>query len=147
MKIVDDLKNGHATTLEAIGGLTAEELTRAETIGRWSARDLILHLAMWDGEAVKAFAVWRTGHEYDWSYAKEYLKFNEFWVGNLKHLDVNQVVQMFNLLRNALVCDFSSVPEEIWNVRGAPDWLQGAIIDHTIHHAEKLRAYRKSLGK
>jgi hypothetical protein len=148
MGIADDLRQGHLELLEFIEGLTAEELNRPDTIGKWSARDVILHLAMWDGEALKALAVWRTGHEYDWAYAKDYLKFNEFWIGNFRHLGSSQVIQMFNLVRNALIADSSAVSEDIWSRRGGvPRWIYDVVIDHTKHHLERLRAYRKSLGK
>ncbi len=145
MKLVDDLKKGHVEILEAIEGLTVEEMNRPYTIGGWSARDVILHLAMWDGEALKAFAVWRTGHAIDWDYAKDYLKFNHFWVENLRHLDVNQVVQMFNLTRNALVCDTGAVPDEIYKIRGIPRWMYDVVIEHTTHHVERLWAFKNSL--
>jgi hypothetical protein len=147
MKMVDDLKKMHVDILEAIDGLSAEELNKPETIGKWSARDVILHLAMWDGETLKAFAVWRTGHDYDWSYADEYLKFNDFWFENLKALSATQAVQMFNLNRNALVLDAAAVPDEVYQKRGEPNWLPGIAVKHASHHLEKLRAFRKSLGK
>jgi hypothetical protein len=102
---------------------------------------------MWDGEALKAFAVWRTGHGIDWNYAKDYLKFNHFWIENLQHLDVNQVMQMFNITRNALVCDAGAIPDEIYQVRGEPRWMYDVVIDHTAHHIGKLRDFRKSLER
>jgi hypothetical protein len=147
MKMVDDLKKGHLEILQAIDGLSADDLKKGDTIGKWSARDVLLHLAMWDGEALKALSVWRTGHDYDWAYAEDYLKFNEFWVATLKDLEVNQVAQMFNLIRNALICDADSVPDDVYQKRGEPLWMYDVVINHTFHHAEKLRAYRKTLGK
>ena len=147
MQMVDDLRKGHIELLEAIEGLTSEELTRPNTIGVWSARDLILHMAMWDGEALKAFAVWRTGHDYDWSYTPDFNKFNSFWVENTARLNPSQVVQMYNLIRHALVCDTEAVPGEIYQKRGKPKWMYDAVINHTAHHLGKLKDYRKSLGK
>src|SRR3989339_38038 len=147
MKMVDDLKKGHVEILESIDGLSSEEMTRPYAIGSWSVRDTMLHLAMWDGEALKAFAVWRTGHAIDWNYAKDYLKFNEFWMEHLRHLDINQVIQMFNLIRNALVCDTGAIPDNIYQQRGEPRWMYDVVIDHTAHHIVKLRAYRRSLGR
>jgi hypothetical protein len=147
MKMVDDLKKGHVEILEAIEGLSSEERGRPSTIGNWSARDVILHLAMWDGEALKAFAVWRTGHEYDWSYTPDYDKFNAFWIENTKQLSASQVIQMFNLIRHALVRDMEGIPDEIYRKRGEPKWIYSASIDHTSHHLEKLRTYKASLGK
>ena len=46
MGIAEELRQGHVQLLEFIEGLTAEEVNRHNTIGKWSVRDVILHLAM-----------------------------------------------------------------------------------------------------
>jgi len=148
MAFADDVKIAYDNVLIEINGLSSEDLLKANTIGKWSARDVIIHMALWDGEALKAFAVWRTGHEYDWTYAEEYLKLNESWYEITKKLDVNQVIQMFNLTRNALISDIAGIPDNIWENRGGiPRWLSGILIEHNNWHLEKLQGYRKSLGK
>ena len=148
MVFADDAKVAYNNVLVAIDGLTAEEMTRANTIGKWSARDVIIHMALWDGEALKAFSVWRTGHDYDWTYADEYLKLNDTWYEITKKLDVNQVIQAFNLTRNAIISDIEGIPEDIWQKRGGvPSWLKGILIEHNNWHLAKLHEYRKSLGK
>ena len=148
MSICDDLRQGHMKILEAIEGLSAEEMTQEDSIGKWSVRDTLLHIAMWDGEAIKAFAVWRTGHEYDWTYAEEYLKLNDCWHDITKKLDINQAIQAFNLNRNALIADASSISAETWEKRGGtPKWLTGIAITHNEWHLKKLEDYRKTLSK
>jgi hypothetical protein len=146
MSIVDDLKLTQRDVLEAIDGLTADELEKENTIGKWSARDVVIHMAMWDGEALKALAVWRTGHDYDWTYANEYLKFNEFWHEITKTLSSTQVIQMYNLVHGALIADISGISEAIWTKRGGiPNWLSGIAVEHNKWHLEKLQAYKKLL--
>jgi hypothetical protein len=147
MAIVDDLKQAHDEILDCIGSFSDDELDRCNTIGKWSARDVILHMTMWDGEVLKALAIWRTGHDYDWTYAEEYLKFNEFWHETLEKLTAKQVVQMFNLTRAALTADTSCVSDSIWKKRGEPTWLRGISIKHDGLHLKKLQEYQKSLGK
>jgi hypothetical protein len=146
MKIADDLKKSHVEILEAIENLKEEEISRRETIGKWSVRDVILHIAMWDGEVLKALAVWRLGHDYDWSYAKDYLRFNDFWLDVAGHLSVGQVLRLFNLIHSALVTEVAAIPDEIWNKRGGvPQWLLDITVDHYKEHIPKLAAYRQSL--
>jgi hypothetical protein len=146
MSIVDDLTQTQKDVLEAIDGLTAEELEKESTIGKWSARDVVIHIAMWNGEALKALAVWRTGHDYDWTYANEYLKMNDFWKDMTKKLTSTQVIQMYNLVQGALIADVSCISDDIWAGRGGiPDWLSGITIEHNKWHLEKLRGYKKSL--
>jgi hypothetical protein len=146
MGIVEDLTKMQNDVLEAINNLSAEELNRPNTIGKWSARDVVMHMAMWDGEALKALSIWRTGHDYDWTYADEYLKINECWHQVLKKMSEKQAIQMYNLVRAALIADISSISDNIWESRGGvPNWLAGIAIKHNQWHLEKLQAYKKLL--
>ena len=147
MAFIDDAQSAYNEVLMAIDGLTSEEMARCDTIGKWSAKDVISHISFWDGEALKGLAVWRLGHEYDWSYANEYLKFNDVWYEATKQLDLNRVIQNFNLTRHAVLSDIAAIPEEVWQNRGIPKWLNGLLIEHNNWHLAKLQEYRRSLGK
>lgn len=147
MGIADELKQSHMDMLEAIGGLSADDLTREKAIGYWSVRDVILHIAMWEGEALKAFAVWRTGHDYDWTYARDMDMFNEFFMEAGKDLSLGMVLQMFNLIHSAVVNDVSLVSDEIWKNRGEPKWIREVTIEHNAQHIKKIKKYKESLKK
>ena len=147
MSIVDDLEKSHQEILEAIQGLSVEEMTRKDVMGRWSVRDVILHIAMWEGEVLKAMAVWRTGHDYDWTYAMDIQKCNDFFIDAARGLDSGQVLQIFNLIHSALVADVAAVTEKIWEKRGEPGWLRDITIRHNEEHIKKLRKYKASLNK
>ncbi len=151
MSIADELKKSHIDILDVVQELTEDELSRQNTIGKWSARDVLLHIAMWEGEAVKALTVWRTGHQPDWNYLNDkkiILKFNDFWIENLKHLSATQVLKMLNLTHSSLVADVSAIPEEIWDKRGGtPKWLSEITFEHNKEHLPGLIAYKNSLGK
>ncbi|MEE9554630.1 MAG: DinB family protein [candidate division Zixibacteria bacterium] len=147
MKIVDELKKSHLDLLEAIDGLDSAQLAKENTIGNWSVRDIILHIAMWEGEVLKALAIWRMGHKVDWSYVgdeKTILRFNDFWIENMKHLSVEKVIQLFNLTHSAIVAEVSSISEDIWESRGGvPEWIPSITTEHNNHHIKKILAYRK----
>jgi hypothetical protein len=147
MAIADELKQSHIDMLDAIGGLSADELTKENVIGYWSVRDVLLHIAMWEGEALKAFAVWRTGHDYDWTYARDMQMFNEFFIEAGKDLSIGMVLQMFNLVHSALVNDVSLVTDEIWKNRGEPEWLRDITIRHNEEHVKKIKKFKESLNK
>ena len=147
MAIADELKQSHMDMLDAIQGLSIEELARENAIGFWSVRDVILHIAMWEGEALKAFAVWRTGHDYDWTYARDMDMFNEFFLEAGKDLSLGMVLQTFNLIHSALVNDVSLVSDEIWKNRGEPKWIRSVTIEHNTHHIEKIKKFKESLKK
>ena len=148
MGFVDELKKCHMDMLAAVENLTAEEMSRENTIGEWSVRDVILHIAMWEGEALKGLAVWRTGHDPDWSYIKSIQMFNDFWIDSAAKMTVEQVMRMFNLIHHAVIAEVSAIPEDIWPKRGGiPGWLRDETTNHFEEHIPKLQAYKKSLGK
>lgn len=146
MAIADDIKNVHANLIRAIEGLTSSQLTAPETIGKWCAKDVILHIAMWNGECLKGFAIWKTGHDFDWDYAKEYLAFNDFWVKSCAHLSPEQAIQMLNLNYLALSNEVFAIPDEIWKSRGGvPSWLNGIAVKHAQTHIDRLQDYRNKI--
>jgi hypothetical protein len=146
LDIVEDTRKTHQDILKAIEGLSAQQLGTVNSIGKWSARDVVLHLAMWVGECLKGLSVWKTGHSYDWEYAKEYLAFNDFWVKSCAHLTPEQVIQVLNLNYLALANELAAIPPEIWQKRaGAPNWLKEIAIVHSQSHVEKLSDYRNKI--
>jgi len=148
MSFVDELKQVHQEILEAIQGFKPDELERKNVIGYWSVSHILLHIAMWEGEVLKALSVWRTGHDYDWTYARDIQMFNEFFIEAGNHLPVGHILQMFNLNHSALVNDVAAIPDEAWEKRGGiPEWLKEITIYHNRHHIEKILEYKKSLKK
>jgi hypothetical protein len=146
MSIADDVKATQANALKAIEGLTSSQLTSPEAIGKWSAKDVILHIAMWTGECLKGFAIWKTGHDFDWDYAREYLSFNDFWVKSCAHLNPEQTIQMLNLNYLALANELAAIPDGIWKSRGGvPNWLKGIAVVHAQKHIDKLADYRNKI--
>ncbi len=148
MGIVDELEKSHMDILAAVENNTAEEMSREKTIGEWSVRDVILHIAMWEGEALKGLAVWRTGHDPDWSYIKSIQVFNDFWIDSASKMSVDQVMRMFNLIHYAVIAEVSAIPEDIWQKRGGiPGWSKDETTNHFKEHIPRVQAYKGSLGK
>lgn len=148
MSIADELTKSGEDLRGAIEGLTAKEMTRPRTIGDWSIRDVILHLAMWEGEVLKALAIFRAGRKVDWAYVKDaegISRFNEFWISNMKHLTVRKVLAMFDEIHSAVIADVSSLTAS--KRKALPGWVKEITVEHNAAHVKKIVAYRKSLGK
>jgi hypothetical protein len=146
MDIAEDLRKTHQEILAAIEGLTPEQLTAPNSFGRWSAREVMLHLAMWAGECLKAISVWKTGHSYDWDYATDYLAFNDFWIKTCHHLSLGQVTQMLNIHYLSLTNELAGIDENIWQKRGGcPKWLSEIAIGHSREHIDRLHEYRNRI--
>ncbi len=152
MSLVDDLKKVQQDMHSAIDGLTVKELDRKSTMGDWSVRDVLLHIAMWEGEVLKELAIWRAGHKIDWAYVKDHkgiLRFNEFWINSMKHLSAKKVIEMFDATHDALVSEVSSIAAPVAGKkrRALPKWVRQITVDHNRTHLRKILAYRKTLGK
>lgn len=132
--------------MEAIKGLNTEDINRPGTIGEWSVRDALLHIAMWDGEVLKMLAVWRAGQEADWSYVNDYktiMAFNDCWITNLKHLSDAKVLQMLDSIHAAIIADISAITDDEMKKRGGlPKWVHEITVGHHRDHIPKISAYR-----
>jgi hypothetical protein len=60
---VATLEEGDARVRELLEGISEDDLVRTRTIGNgtWSAKDLVGHLATWEGFALESLAQWRSG--------------------------------------------------------------------------------------
>jgi hypothetical protein len=148
MSFVDDLRQSHENILQSIKGLKEDELNRPGTMGEWSIRDALLHITMWDAEVLKMLAIWHAGQKVDWSYIKDHetiLKFNDFWITNLKHLSVETILEMLDSIHAAIIADIASIPEnELKKRKGIPGWVREITVEHHREHIEKIKAYRAS---
>jgi uncharacterized damage-inducible protein DinB len=52
-EILDALEDTRENFLDAIDGLSEEQLCEPDVIGNWSVKDILHHLAMWEAEMVK----------------------------------------------------------------------------------------------
>jgi hypothetical protein len=52
-EILDLLEDGREQLLDAIEGLSEEQMQQPGVIADWSVKDMLYHLSMWEGELVK----------------------------------------------------------------------------------------------
>ena len=151
MGIVDDLNQTYDDIMSAIDGLAEEEMSASNTVGVWAVRNVLEHIAMWEGEVIKALSFWRAGQEIDWAYVNGMTGINEFnaaWIENLKHMSVEKVLKLFEQTHKSLVSDIESIPEQTWTDRGGvPKWIPEITVDHRRHHMKGIKGYREAHDK
>ena len=54
-EILAELRATREKLLDAIDGLTPEELLSPKAVGEWSARDILQHLSLWEAELIRLF--------------------------------------------------------------------------------------------
>jgi len=53
-ELLEELKSARAELLEALEGLTPEQMMRPGVVGFWSVKDMLSHLVAWESELVTA---------------------------------------------------------------------------------------------
>ncbi|MGF1504594.1 MAG: DinB family protein [Anaerolineae bacterium] len=56
-ELLDELKAARADFMQAVEGLSAEEMLRPSAVGIWSIKDVMAHLVAWESELITALKV------------------------------------------------------------------------------------------
>jgi hypothetical protein len=134
----------------AIQGLEPASAERPTAPGKWSPREMTLHLAYWDREVLRHLeAAWRDGIKMPFSH-DDVLERNPIGVAELSHHDWESAKRLLQANRERLVEALQSIPEEpagMWG-RGHPlgDILR-ILTHHDRHHADAIKAARAAGGR
>lgn len=134
---------------QAISGLSEEQLTREATIGDWSVKDVLAHLAAWTGEAAMAVERALRGETVGPLVTESVDEWNARRVEERRRLPLVDVVQEFNETHDRLLDALESAPEDAIPL-GPAGWDQSArlwwLTEHDGEHLGALRSYRDSLA-
>jgi hypothetical protein len=150
-RVLFELMRARAAVHGAVHGLGAEHGTRPTGKDKWSARDILLHLAVRDRVRLREMeAVLRGAPASWWAWSKEEQnRHNIDTLNELGHLGWDEAVEYCNATRRELLEALESVPEdpaELWT----PEHNFGRMIlglpEHDRHHAETIQRWRESEG-
>lgn len=141
--------------LQAMEGLTGEQMTRPETVGEWSVKDILGHIASWDEETLKA--VKQLVHE-GRPYIMEDLDSVDAWnarqVQKKRGLSLGEVVAEFTAVRQELLEVVEGLTEEQLTQRVQYPWpeegplqelIAASTFEHDGEHCRDILAWRKTL--
>ena len=104
----------------AFEGLTEEKLTEPGVVGQWSIREVLVHVASWDGEALKALPVIVDGGRVP-RYSDLYGgidAFNELTQERKSSLGLNEVLRELEETHQQLLDYLEGVPDEAFASEG-----------------------------
>src|SRR4030067_895632 len=52
-QLLAEMESARAEIMEAIAGLSDEEMLKPDVVGTWSVRDVLQHISLWEAELVK----------------------------------------------------------------------------------------------
>jgi uncharacterized protein (TIGR03083 family) len=149
-EFLDHIKSARQEFNEAISGLSSEEMTAAGAVGDWSVKDVLAHLASWQGEAVLAIERAAHGEEVGPLLTGDQDEWNARRVEERHRLPLVDVVQEFHETHDRLLAALEAWPEDTaplgpdgWNESARLWWLT----EHDRKHLDAMREYRDRLAQ
>lgn len=149
--VVDRYEKGIETLAQALQGVPAEILDKSPAPGKWSIRQIAVHLA--DAETV-GVARFRTIAAQPGSLLKTYDQ--DAWAAKLAYTrqSPEQALQLFSLLRQTTAAMLRALPESAWKNTGRHEESGEVVLDkfvehycdHVDNHSRQIREIRKKFG-
>jgi DinB family protein len=144
------LERARVALSAAIQGLSGGAADRPIAPGKWSVRQMVLHLAFWDREVLTRYlepAAARNqrakiGHT-------ELQTMNAAGVAGHDHLDWEAARRLLQSAREGIWDALESIPDEpaeVWSAEHAVGELVEELTSHDRHHAETIKRWRAESG-
>jgi hypothetical protein len=146
-----EMARSRAAVLAAVQGLLPGSAEQPLEPGKWSARQMVLHLAFWDAEYLAALDDALNGTDPPWAYytAVQDAAHNATGLAPLDHLNWDEALRLLHTRRAALleaVEVLPAEPETRWAEPNALGLLLRAIGRHDRHHADIIKRWRSRSG-
>ena len=149
--VVDRYEKGVEVFVQALKGVPAEILDKSPAPGKWSIRQIAVHLA--DSETV-GVARFRTIAAQPGSVLKAYDQ--EAWAEKLAYTSQSpeQALELFSLLRKTTAAMLRALPEAAWKNTGRHEESGEVVLekfvehycDHVDNHSRQIREIRQKFG-
>jgi hypothetical protein len=154
-EVIDELTAARADLLEALAGLTPDQMMRPGVVGFWSVKDLLDHLVAWESEVVTAL------NQVQNKKMPSILKIEEIDEWNEEHYHSNArrlldaVLKDFEGVHKMLTHMISDFPERDLTDNRRYPWMEGEPLAYLIEenailherdHAYDIRAWREREG-
>jgi uncharacterized damage-inducible protein DinB len=150
------MESSRRELLDAIAGLSDEELLEPGVVGEWSVRDVLQHISLWEAELVKLLVHVQqrrrpTGDRFAGKIDIDAL--NARWHAETKDRPLDSVQADFAAVRQQTQRRLNEVGEaDLANAKLVP-WLKGRPLwqwvfedtaEHDHEHAAQIRAWREA---
>ena len=156
-EILDSLEDEREKLLEAIEGLSDEQMIEPSLGGGWSVKDVLHHLAMWEAEIVKL--LWQASQgtkptTIHFAHA-DIDQVNATWQASGKDRPLELVTGDFSGARKKTARRVESFRDQDLNdpqrypwLKSTPlwKWIAEDSFNHDAEHAEQIRKWRAERG-
>jgi uncharacterized damage-inducible protein DinB len=130
----------------AVQGMGAGSAEAPVAEGKWSTRQIVLHLAYWDREVLRQLEDMARHDVRPEVWSREGIeRQNQEAIAEFGHLDWESAKRLLQTNRELLLESLQSYPEEpasLWVKPHAVSWILNILIHHDRHHAGQIRDAR-----
>lgn len=151
------LEESREAFLDAIEGLSEEDMQKPGVIPGWSVKDILVHLTRWEAELVKL--LWQAGKGQEPTTIHfteaDVDETNARWFQESKNRPLERVLEDFHGVRNQTLRRVGELPGKAFEDPDFYPWLGGEPLwkwiacdsfEHEGEHAAQIRAWREQLG-
>ena len=155
--VIAKLEEGREQFLDAIEGLSEDDLQQPGVMGEWSVKDILVHLARWETELV--MLLWQASRGQKPTSAlvssTSVDELNDRWYQESRTRPLSLVLEDFHGVRTQLMRRIEDLPEKAFNdthyyrwLDNQPlwEWIAGDSFDHEAEHEAQIRAWRAERG-
>lgn len=146
--VVFEIQRARVAVMAAIQGLGAGTAMRPVAQGKWSIREIVLHLAVRDRVRLDEFESLRAGSAASWSHitdAAGHAKLNEAHLAPLRALGWDEALRLLSTTRDELMAALQAVPAEpaeVWSAAHPFGACMRKLVPHDRKHAEAIKNAR-----
>jgi len=145
--VMFELMRARAALGAAIQGLSGGSATQSIAPGKWSVREIVLHVGHWDRETLRAIEAALRGRAPEWLGWGEAndARANRESLAALAHHDWDAALRLLHSIRAEFLEAVESVPEEpaeVWSRDHAFGRILWSSAEHDRHHAEAIKRWR-----
>lgn len=155
--VVEELRAARSALLQAIDGLTEDQMLCVGAVGFWSVKDVLAHLVSWEAELVTVLSQLEQ-HQQQVPRIVEIDDIDE-WNAEQYHVNASRaldgVLQDFHSVHRRLLQTVESLSDRILDDNRRFPWMEGEPLSYLIaenaiwheeEHAEDIRAWREAAG-
>jgi hypothetical protein len=156
-EVLDALEDEREKFLDAIEGLSPEQMSEPGVVDTWSVKDIIHHLSLWEAEMVRLLYQVLEGEKPSTVHFKQSSvdATNAAWYALGKERTLEQVLGDFKAVRKQTLRrveafkdeDFEDPQRFSW-AKDHPlfDWIGSDSFEHEAEHTEQIKAWRQRKG-
>jgi hypothetical protein len=153
-ELVEALENERENFLDAIDGLSDEDLEEPGVMQDWSIKDLLAHLTLWEAELIKLLWQAKQGQKPNSVHFNnmDIDELNARWKKEMQDRTLERVMADFHSIRNQTIRRVEAFSDKDLNdanrypwLKNRPlwEWIAGDSFEHEAEHRQQILAWRK----